>query len=72
MAKRLATQAATGAEPDTSARSNGVTSKRPPRQQSPGARTAALQAERERYLPRGVFTYHPSFPRRVRVRALPT
>jgi 4-aminobutyrate aminotransferase / (S)-3-amino-2-methylpropionate transaminase / 5-aminovalerate transaminase len=26
------------------------------------SRTAALQADRERYLPRGVYTYHPVFP----------
>ena len=28
----------------------------------PGPRSQELQAERERYLPRGVFTYHPVFP----------
>lgn len=28
----------------------------------PGHATAALQHEREQYLPRGVFTYHPVFP----------
>lgn len=29
---------------------------------APGPATAALQREREQYLPRGVFTYHPVFP----------
>ena len=28
----------------------------------PGPRSQELQAERERYLPRGVFTYHPVYP----------
>jgi 4-aminobutyrate aminotransferase/(S)-3-amino-2-methylpropionate transaminase len=28
----------------------------------PGPRSQALQAERERYLPRGVFAYHPVYP----------
>ena len=28
----------------------------------PGPRSQELQAERERYLPRGVFAYHPVYP----------
>lgn len=28
----------------------------------PGPNTQAIQAERERYVPRGVFTYHPVYP----------
>ena len=28
----------------------------------PGPRSQELQADRERYLPRGVYTYHPVFP----------
>jgi 4-aminobutyrate aminotransferase/(S)-3-amino-2-methylpropionate transaminase len=33
-----------------------------PARLTPGAASQALQAERERYLPRGVYTYHPVFP----------
>ena len=28
----------------------------------PGAHSQAMQAERERYVPRGVYTYHPIYP----------
>src|SRR5579875_3887832 len=36
--------------------------KRTRQTQQPGPKTRALQAERERYLPRGLATYHPVYP----------
>ncbi len=39
-----------------------MTSSNAPSSPIPGPRSQALQAERERYLPRGVYTYHPIYP----------
>jgi 4-aminobutyrate aminotransferase/(S)-3-amino-2-methylpropionate transaminase len=67
-AKGSATHEPATASRNGSTASNGRTTKTATKTQSaaiplaPGPETEALRAERERYLPRGVFTYHPIYP----------
>lgn len=54
------TTEATGQAASSAPISAGMTVR--PRRSAPGEQTQALLAEREQYLPRGLFTYHPVFP----------
>ncbi len=62
--RNTTTNGANGANGATKAHGAGATPPKPTRRHSnqPGPQTQALLAEREQYVPRGLFTYHPVFP----------